>query len=49
VNVQLPGTGPSAVEGAPVFEVANVQLSGNGEIGMMQLNPPGAAAAPKRA
>lgn len=41
VNVQLPGTGPSAVEGAPVFEITNVQLSGNGEIGMMHLNPPG--------
>ena len=47
VNVQLPGTGPSAVEGAPVFEITNVQLSGSGEIGMMQLNAPGAA--PKRA
>ncbi|MFN2508510.1 MAG: tetratricopeptide repeat protein [Chthoniobacterales bacterium] len=44
VSVQLPGAGPTAVEGAPVFEVANVQLAGNGEIGMMQLNPPGAAA-----
>jgi tetratricopeptide (TPR) repeat protein len=47
VNVQLPGTGPSAVEGAPVFEIGNVQLAGNGDIGMMQLNAPGAA--PKRA
>ena len=44
VSVQLPGTGPSAVEGAPVFEVGNVQLGGNGEIGMMQLNPQGAGA-----
>ena len=44
VNVQLPGTGPSAVEGAPVFEISNVQLGGNGELGMMQLNPPGAGA-----
>lgn len=41
VNVQLPGTGPSAVEGAPVFEITNVQLAGNGEIGMMHLTPPG--------
>ena len=39
VNVQLPGNGPSAVEAAPVFEIGNVQISGNGEIGMMQLNP----------
>ncbi|MEP6955648.1 MAG: tetratricopeptide repeat protein [Chthoniobacterales bacterium] len=42
VNVQLPGTGPSAVEGAPIFEITNVQLGGGGEIGMMQLNPRGA-------
>ncbi|MBA2431111.1 MAG: tetratricopeptide repeat protein [Chthoniobacterales bacterium] len=41
VNVQLPGTGPSAVEGAPVFEMTSVQLGGNGEISVMQLNPPG--------
>lgn len=47
VNVQLPGNGPSAIEGAPVFEITNVQLSGNGEIGMMQLNAAGGA--PKRA
>jgi hypothetical protein len=46
VNVQLPGSGPSAVEGAPVFEIANVQLSGS-DIAMMQLNPRGAVAAPK--
>jgi hypothetical protein len=44
VNVQLPGTGPSAVEGAPVFDISNVQLSGAGEIGMMQLAPRGAGA-----
>ena len=43
VSVQLPGAGPSAVEGAPVFEVTNVQLGGNGEIGMMQLIAQGAA------
>ena len=47
VSVQLPGAGPSAVEGAPVFEIGNVQLTGNGEIGMMQLNPQGST--PKRA
>ena len=41
VSVQLPGAGPSAIEGAPVFEIGNVQLAGNGEIGMMQLNPRG--------
>ena len=49
VNVQLPGSGPSAVEGAPVFEITNVQLAGNGEIGMLQLNPHGAAPGAKPA
>jgi hypothetical protein len=43
VSVQLPGAGPSAIEGAPVFEVANMQVGGNGELGLIQLNPPGAA------
>jgi hypothetical protein len=42
VSVQLPGAGPSAIEGAPVFEVANLQVGGNGEIGLIQLTPPGA-------
>jgi predicted Zn-dependent protease len=42
VSVQLPGAGPSAIEGAPVFEVANMQVGGNGEIGLIQLSPPGA-------
>jgi hypothetical protein len=42
----LPGAGPSAVEGAPVFDIANVQLGGNGEIGMMQLTAQGSAPKP---
>jgi hypothetical protein len=42
VSVQLPGAGPSAIEGAPVFEIANIQSGGNGDIGLIQLNPPGA-------
>lgn len=42
VSVQLPGAGPSAIEGAPVFEIANVQVGGSGEIGLIQLGPPGA-------
>jgi tetratricopeptide (TPR) repeat protein len=46
VSVQLPGAGPSAVEGAPVFDIANVQLSGNGGIGMMQLTAQGATPKP---
>lgn len=46
VSVQLPGAGPSAVEGAPVFEITNVQLAGNGEIGTMQLSAQGAVPKP---
>jgi hypothetical protein len=46
VSVQLPGSGPSAIEGAPVFEIVNVQLGGGGEIGMMQLVAPGGPARP---
>ncbi|HEX8281484.1 MAG TPA: tetratricopeptide repeat protein [Chthoniobacterales bacterium] len=42
VSVQLPGAGPSAIEGAPVFDITNVQLAGSGEIGMFHLNPHGA-------
>jgi hypothetical protein len=41
VAVQLPGAGPSSIEAAPVFEIGNVQLGGNNEIGMIQLNPLG--------
>ncbi len=36
VAVALPGAG--SVEGAPMFEIANLQLGASGEIGMMQLN-----------
>jgi hypothetical protein len=36
VSVQLPGAG--AVEDAPIFEIANLQLTGTGDIGMMQLH-----------
>ena len=38
VVVQLPGTGPGPVEGAPMFEIANLELNEGGEIAMMQLN-----------
>jgi hypothetical protein len=38
VVVQLPGTGPGPVEGAPMFEIANLELNESGEIVMMQLN-----------
>lgn len=42
VSVQLPGAGASAIENAPIFEIANVQLGNTGEIAMLQLNPVGA-------
>ena len=47
VSVQMPTAGGAAVEGAPVFEISNLQLTGSGEIGMMQLNLLGHG--PKRA
>jgi tetratricopeptide (TPR) repeat protein len=37
VLVQLPGPAPAG-ESAPMFEIANLQLTGSGDIGMMQLN-----------
>ncbi|MEY2559827.1 MAG: hypothetical protein QOG51_242 [Verrucomicrobiota bacterium] len=44
VSVQLPGAGPSAVEGAPVFEIASIQ-TGSGGIELLQLVAPRARAA----
>ena len=41
--MQFAGGGPRPLAGAPVFDIANVQITGNGEIGMMQLNAQGAA------
>ena len=46
VAVQLPGAGPAPAEGAPMFEIANLELGEGGEIGMIHLNP---VNAPKRA
>lgn len=46
VAVQLPGAGPSPTDGAPMFEIANLELGEGGEIGMLHLNP---VSAPKRA
>ena len=46
VAVQLPGAGPSPADGAPMFEITNLELGEGGEIGMMHLNP---ISAPKRA
>jgi tetratricopeptide (TPR) repeat protein len=38
VAVQLPGAALVSGEGIPMFEIANLQLTGGGEIGMIQLN-----------
>jgi Flp pilus assembly protein TadD len=46
VIVQLPGAGPSPAEGAPMFEIANLELNEHGDIAMVQLNLLGG---PKRA
>jgi hypothetical protein len=45
IMIQLPGA-PSP-EGAPVFEIANLQISGTGDIGMMQVHALGQG--PRRA
>ena len=42
-----PTAAGTPVEGAPMFEISNLQLTGSGEIGMMQLNLLGHG--PKRA
>ena len=46
VVVQLPGAGPGPAEGAPMFEIANLELNESGDIAMVQLNLLGG---PKRA
>jgi hypothetical protein len=46
VAVQLPGAGPAPAEGAPMFEIANLELGEGGDIAMMHLHP---VSAPKRA
>jgi Flp pilus assembly protein TadD len=38
VRVQLPGLSSSTAEEAPVFEIANLQVTEGGDISMMQLN-----------
>jgi hypothetical protein len=38
VLVQLPGAAPSPVDGPPVFEIADLQRSEGGDVGMIQLN-----------
>jgi tetratricopeptide (TPR) repeat protein len=46
VAVQLPGAGPAPTDGAPMFEIVNLELGEGGDISMMHLNP---VSAPKRA
>jgi tetratricopeptide (TPR) repeat protein len=38
VSVQLPSAGGAVRDGAPVLEISNLQLTGSGAIGMMQLS-----------
>jgi Flp pilus assembly protein TadD len=46
VAVQLPGAGPAPAEGAPMFEIVNLELNEGGDIGTIHLHP---VSAPKRA
>ncbi len=39
VSVQLPAAVGGSGDNGPLFEITNVQLTANGEIGMLQLNP----------
>jgi hypothetical protein len=39
--MQLPGSGPSSIDSAPVFEIENVQLGGSNELGLIQVAPSG--------
>lgn len=41
VSMQLPGSGPSSIDTAPVFEVENVQLGPGTELGLIQVAPGG--------
>jgi hypothetical protein len=39
VSMQLPGSGPSSIDSAPVFEIENVQLGAGNELGLVQVTP----------
>jgi tetratricopeptide (TPR) repeat protein len=43
VSMQLPGSGPSSIDSAPVFEIENVQLGAGNELGLIQVTPGGGA------
>ncbi len=39
VSMQLPGSGPSSIDTAPVFDVSSVQLGAGNELGLIQVVP----------
>jgi Flp pilus assembly protein TadD len=39
VSMQLPGSGPTSIDSAPVFEIENVQLGPGNELGLVQVTP----------
>ncbi len=41
VSMQLPGSGPSSIDSAPIFEIETVQLGAAGELAAIQVNPMG--------
>jgi hypothetical protein len=41
VSMQLPGSGPSSIDNAPVFEIESVQLTGGNDLGLIQVAPGG--------
>lgn len=43
VSMQLPGSGPSSIASAPVFEIENVQLGSGNDLSMIQVSPGRAA------
>ncbi len=43
VSMQLPGSGPSSIDTAPVFEISSVQLAAGNDLGLIQVTPGGVA------
>ena len=39
VSMQLPGSGPSSIDSAPVFEIENVQLGPGNDLALIQVMP----------
>lgn len=44
VSMQLPGSGPSSIDSAPVFEISSVQLAAGNELGLIQVTRSGGGA-----